>query len=62
MTHAGYVFSGYAITVVATLIYAVSVLRRARRVGQQVAREEVPWANGTRRPMRLSRLQEESSS
>ena len=43
MTFAGYVFGGYALTAVAVGWYAARVLRRGRKLAEQVPVEEQPW-------------------
>jgi hypothetical protein len=62
MTHAGYVFAGYLVTFGAIGLFVVSMMRRIGRTGAAVPREDLPWHNEHRRPVRLSRLGEREES
>ncbi len=46
MTHLGYLLAGWGVVFVASAIYAVSVLRRARRVAARVPIERARWMTG----------------
>lgn len=46
MTHVWYLASGWGIVFLACGVYAVSVLRRARRVGAKVPAERARWMTG----------------
>jgi hypothetical protein len=43
VTDVGYVAFGYAATGAALALYALRLLRRGRRLSQQVPPEELPW-------------------
>ena len=46
MTHLGYLIAGWAVVFVASALYAVSVIRRARRVAARVPVERARWMTG----------------
>ena len=46
MTHVGFLVAGWGIVFVASGLYAVSVLRRARRVAARVPVERARWMTG----------------
>jgi hypothetical protein len=43
MEDAGFIVGSYAITFGAIAVYAIALLRRARRLASQVPDEEKPW-------------------
>ncbi len=43
MTHAGYLIAGWGAVGVTCALYAVSVLRRARRLAERVPAERARW-------------------
>jgi hypothetical protein len=43
MNDAGFIIGSYAVAVGAVAAYAVAIIRRARRLGRAVPREERPW-------------------
>lgn len=46
MTHVGFLVAGYGTVFVACALYAVSVLRRAKRVAARVPIERARWMTG----------------
>lgn len=46
MTHVGFLVAGWGISIVASVLYAISVLRRARRLSALVPPERVRWMTG----------------
>lgn len=46
MTHVGYLVAGWSIGLSACGIYAVSVMRRARRLSLLVPEERLRWMTG----------------
>lgn len=46
MTHVGYLIAGWTIVLCACGIYAVSVMRRARRLSALVPEERQRWMTG----------------
>ena len=46
MTHVGYLVAGWGISIAACAVFAVSVLRRAKRVAAQVPVERHRWMTG----------------
>jgi heme exporter protein CcmD len=43
MNDAGFIIGSYVLTIGAVAVYAVTIIRRARRLGRAVPREERPW-------------------
>ena len=46
MTHVGFLAAGWGIVFVAAILYAVSVLRRAKKVASRVPIERARWMTG----------------
>ncbi len=46
MTHVPYLIAGWGVVFVAAGVYAISVLRRARRIGAKVPIERARWMTG----------------
>jgi len=46
MTHVGFLIAGWGIVLVACAIYAVTVMRRAKRLAALVPPERVRWMTG----------------
>lgn len=46
MTHIPFLIAGWGVVFVACAIYAVSVIRRARKVGARVPIERARWMTG----------------
>jgi hypothetical protein len=43
VTHVGYLVAGWGITFVACAVYAVSVMRRSRKLSERVPAERARW-------------------
>lgn len=46
MTHVGFLVAGWGITLVASAMYAVTVMRRAKRLAALVPPERIRWMTG----------------
>jgi hypothetical protein len=46
MTHVGYLIAGWGIPLVGCAVYAVSVMRRAKRLAAEVPAERLRWMTG----------------
>jgi hypothetical protein len=46
MTHVSYLVAGYGISLAACAIYAISVMRRAKRLAAKIPAERVRWMTG----------------
>ncbi len=56
MTHAGYVYGGYLVTLGAVATFAAVMFRRIRRSSRQIEASDVPWRTNSPRPLRLSQI------
>jgi len=46
VTHLGYLIAGWGIAIGACTLYAMSVMRRARRLSELVPPERIRWMTG----------------
>ena len=46
MTHVGFLVAGYGISLIACAVYAVTVMRRSKRLAALVPPDRVRWMTG----------------